>query len=103
MADRRAGGGAGDEARLRLVAHGIVQGVYFRASARVQANRLGVRGWVRNRRDGAVEALVQGPRAACERFLEWWRHGPERAQVDRVEVREEPATGELEHFDVLYE
>ena len=89
--------------RLHLVAHGLVQGVYFRASARVQANRLRLTGWVQNRRDGAVEAVVEGPRPALEKFLTWWERGPDRASVDRVESTWSTATGEFEFFDVVYE
>jgi len=89
--------------RCRAVAHGLVQGVFFRASARVQANRLGLSGWVRNRRDGSVEAVFEGPRGACEQFLAWFGRGPERASVDRVAVSWETPTGEFEYFDVVYE
>lgn len=74
---------------LRLRIHGRVQGVSYRASAAAEARHLGLHGWVRNRRDGTVEALVAGSPEAVERFLAWARQGPPSARVSRVET--EPA------------
>lgn len=70
----------------RLLVHGRVQGVYYRASAQAEARRLGLTGWARNLSGGEVEALVQGPEAAVERFTDWARTGPPKAQVTRLEV-----------------
>jgi acylphosphatase len=69
-----------------LRAHGRVQGVWFRESMRQEAERLGITGWVRNRMDGTVEALVQGAPGAVEAIVAWTRRGPRDAQVRRVEV-----------------
>ena len=69
-----------------LVVHGRVQGVCYRAGAQAEASRLGLRGWVRNRRDGTVEALVEGPSADVEAFIAWARKGPRSARVDNVVV-----------------
>lgn len=76
--------------RWRLRIHGKVQGVAFRASMVQQARRLGLVGWVRNRRDGSVEALVVGEAAALEAILRWSRRGPPSAQVSQVEIEREP-------------
>jgi acylphosphatase len=65
----------------KVVISGRVQGVSFRASMRDAALRLGVLGWVRNREDRAVEALVQGEETRVERLLEWARVGPPGAEV----------------------
>jgi acylphosphatase len=81
----------------RLAIHGRVQGVWFRESMRLQAEALGVAGWVRNRADGSVEALVQGSPEAIEAITRWARRGPEAARVDRVEVAE--AGGEFARFE----
>ena len=70
---------------FKLVVSGEVQGVAFRASMRDLAEREGVKGWVRNRDDGAVEALVQGEEAQVERIIEWARVGPPGAHVASLE------------------
>lgn len=68
--------------------HGRVQGVYFRESMCIEAAQLGVSGWVRNRRDGTVEAMVQGEAEAVRRMLAWARLGPPAARVETMEVEE---------------
>ena len=92
--------GPGDLARARAVVTGIVQGVCFRAETRYEAERLGVTGWVRNRDDGAVELVAEGPRVSVEELISWCRHGPEYARVDDVEVRWEEPKGEFGRFGI---
>ncbi|TAH52762.1 MAG: acylphosphatase [Betaproteobacteria bacterium] len=77
---------AGEVVARRLVIHGRVQGVWYRASAQSEATRLGLRGWVRNRLDGSVEALVIGTSALIDRFVEWAYDGPPKAQVTRIDL-----------------
>lgn len=72
--------------QLRIT--GRVQGVYYRASMVEQARALGLRGWVRNRLDGSVEALVTGPADPVQALVDWVHRGPAMARVDAVEVRE---------------
>jgi len=67
---------------------GRVQGVGFRYSMVEEAERLGVTGWVRNRRDGTVEAVVDGTPDAVEAMLAWARNGPRGARVTEVQVSE---------------
>lgn len=76
--------------------HGRVQGVWFRESMRIEAERLDVAGWVRNTPDGTVEAVIQGPAVAVEALIEWARTGPPLARVDRIEVNE--AQGQYRGF-----
>lgn len=82
----------------RLVISGIVQGVGFRYAMMSQARLLGVAGWVRNRRDGSVEAMIAGDADQIERMLEWSRRGPAGAVVADVMV--ETASGEFADFEL---
>jgi acylphosphatase len=77
-------------AALHLMISGRVQGVGFRWSMCEAALERGARGWVRNRRDGRVEAVVDGPAEVIESMLHWAQHGPRMARVDDVQTR--PAT-----------
>ena len=72
---------------------GRVQGVFFRASCEAEARAEGLAGWVRNRADGAVEAVFEGDAAAVDRLVGWCRHGPPRADVVSVEVHLEAPEG----------
>lgn len=81
----------------RLAIRGRVQGVFFRESMRLAAERLGVTGWVCNRQDGSVEAVVQGTPEAVEAITAWARRGPEDARVSGVEASE--ASGDFFRFE----
>jgi acylphosphatase len=82
---------------LRLEIRGLVQGVGYRWSMVEEARRLGIRGWVRNRRDGSVEALLAGPPEAVDQIVGWARKGPRPAGVDAVDVF--PGEGSFDSFD----
>ena len=84
----------------RLVIRGLVQGVFYRASFAEEARRLGLRGWVRNLRDGSVEALIDGAEPALSQMISWARKGPPAARVTGVEVSES-AESQQEGFDIL--
>jgi len=81
--------------------HGRVQGVGYRESMRQQANRLGLTGWVRNRRDGTVEALVCGRAEQVDLMVDWAKQGPRYALVERV-VATEAEIAESEEFEILF-
>ena len=80
------------ETSKKIRIHGLVQGVFYRGWSVETARALGVRGWVRNRRDGSVEMLLVGNEAAVNRMIERCREGPMSAQVNRIDV--EPTTEE---------
>ena len=79
-----------NEKRVLVVIYGRVQGVGFRVSCQRQAAALGVTGWVRNRWDDAVEALLEGSPEAVDAMVRWCQHGPPAAEVTSVEVRDAP-------------
>jgi acylphosphatase len=78
--------------RLRI--RGLVQGVGYRASFERQAVALGLRGWVRNRRDGSVEAEVDGDAAAVDAIVRWAHRGPPASRVDHVAIEDAEASGD---------
>jgi acylphosphatase len=90
----------GRRLRARVVISGLVQGVYFRATARQMALRHGLCGWVRNRADGKVEALVEGESAAVQAFIAWCHEGPRGARVTDVQVAWEPYKGDVQGFRI---
>lgn len=81
---------------------GRVQGVFFRASTRDEARRLGLTGWVRNLSDGRVEAVFEGEEERVKEMVEWCHHGPSYASVSDVEVEFSPAVGEFRDFEIRY-
>jgi acylphosphatase len=82
--------------RRRVVVHGQVQGVFFRDTVRRMAQQRGVKGWVANRSDGAVEAVFEGEPDAVERLVDFCRRGPRGAQVRSVDVRDEVPEAETD-------
>lgn len=85
--------------RRRVVVHGRVQGVFFRDSARERARVHDVAGWVTNRPDGTVEAVLEGDPEAVARVLRFMETGPPQARVERVDVSDEPPEG-LASFEI---
>jgi acylphosphatase len=81
----------------RLLVSGRVQGVGYRESMRMAAGALSVAGWVRNLRDGRVEAVVCGSAGGVDAIVAWAKHGPPAARVDGVEV--EAASGDYAGFE----
>jgi acylphosphatase len=77
----------------------MVQGVFFRQVTSEQARRLGVAGWVRNRSDGRVEAVFEGPQGAVDQLVSWCEQGTPWSKVDRVEVTPEQPEG-LDSFRI---
>jgi acylphosphatase len=82
-----------------VIVHGVVQGVGFRVSAARAARSRAVAGWVRNRGDGTVEAVLEGDEDAVAALVDWCRRGPRGALVDHVEVLDEEPEG-LADFDI---
>jgi acylphosphatase len=85
--------------RARVLVSGKVQGVFFRDSTRAEAARRGLVGWVRNLRDGRVEAVFEGPAADVDALVLWCRTGPPLARPTHVERADEPEEG-LKTFEI---
>lgn len=79
---------------LHLIARGKVQGVYYRASAQTEAQRLQLDGWARNLRNGDVEMLIVGPQPALDAFCDWARRGPTQAHVSELIVSQHAGENE---------
>ncbi len=88
--------------RVHLLISGEVQGVCYRATTREEAERLGVKGWVRNLDSGQVEAEVEGPEDLVDELIRWCRHGPPAAEVSDVEVTRKEFKGEFRGFGILH-
>lgn len=91
-----------EKRRAHVWITGRVHGVFFRAYTRDAARRAGVFGWVRNMRDGRVEAVFEGEADAVERMLDWCREGSPLSRVDAVEVEEEEYVGDFDRFEITY-
>jgi acylphosphatase len=89
--------------RLHVRISGDVQGVFFRAGAQDEASRLGLAGWVRNTKDGSVEAMAEGERSKLELFLEWCSHGPAGASVSRIDEEWSQASGGFDGFRIRFD
>ena len=89
--------------RAHVIVTGRVQGVFYRLETCEAAERIGgLGGWVRNRKDGSVEAVIEGPAEKVAQLIDWCRQGPPRARVGDVAVDWQPATGEFSRFTVAY-
>ena len=85
---------------IHLIVKGKVQGVFYRASAKDMAIKLGLKGWVKNTKEGYVEIKVQGPEDVLEEFVKWCYQGPPGARVDNVDI-EEKSFQAFEKFAIL--
>jgi len=91
-----------NKVRAHAIITGRVQGVFFRMETKHAADRFGVTGWVRNKRDGSVEAVMEGDEERVNFLLTWCKEGPPRARVDNVVATWQEYTGAFERFDVTY-
>ena len=91
-----------EKVRARVIIEGRVQGVFFRHHTQEMAFRLGVNGWVKNRRDGSVEAVFEGDQERVDQIIQWCHRGPFEARVTKVHSTWENYTGEFEDFSVAY-
>jgi acylphosphatase len=87
--------------QIHIRVYGRVQGVFFRASAQREARRLGLTGWVRNRKDQSVELVAEGEETGIKDLIAWAQAGPSAARVDKVDVRWRSFVGEFFDFRII--
>ena len=87
-------------ATVHLLISGKVQGVFYRATAKKVAKQLQISGWIKNTSKGHVEALITGEAESLKKFIVWCRMGPDKAEVEKVEVENREATS-FEDFTIL--
>lgn len=88
--------------RVHLIVSGRVQGVCFRLETQKAAARFGVSGWVRNKRDGTVETVVEGDETDVTSLISWCRTGPPMSGVQQVAVTWQEYQGEFDAFSIRY-
>ena len=87
---------------INYLISGKVQRVWFRAETQKIAKQLGVKGWVKNLKDNRVEVLAQGTDEQLQQFREWLHHGPEKAEVEKVEAYESECLTDFEEFKITF-
>ncbi len=90
------------KARCHVIVSGRVQGVCFRTETKRVAEGYGVSGWVRNNRNGTVEAVFEGEKSEVASAVEWCKRGPLNSKVSGIDIDEENYTGEFERFDIRF-
>lgn len=86
---------------VHLKIYGRVQGVFFRRNAKIEADRLGIGGWVRNDADGSVEIMAGGEKASLDQFVKWCKKGPPFSRVEKVEVDFPKTEEDFEGFEII--
>jgi len=92
----------GEMKQAHIVVIGKVQGVFFRAFAKQNAGKLGLRGFTRNRSDGTLEIMVQGDEENIKKLAKLCKMGPLMAKVDDLKIEWIPVENEFEHFNIRY-
>jgi acylphosphatase len=85
-----------------IIVKGKVQGVFFRRNAQQKANELNIKGWVKNTDNDNVEIIAQGDENNLQQFIEWCKEGPERAEVEDVEINDKKIDDSLKRFSIVY-
>lgn len=88
--------------KVNIKIYGRVQGVFFRHNTKKVADRLRLRGWVKNNQDGTVDVVAEGDNKPVDKFIAWCRKGPIGSKVENVEVKEEKYKKEFKDFSIVY-
>jgi len=87
---------------VHVLISGRVQGVFFRANTKQQAEILGLSGWVRNTNDGKVEAIFEGEEKFLDEIIKWCHRGPPLSKVENVDVKKQKPTNDFDDFSIRY-
>jgi len=90
------------KSKVQVIIYGRVQGVWFRANTKQQAEQLGLFGWVRNTNDGNVEAVFEGEEKQVKKMINWCHKGPSLAKVLKVDIKKQNPTNEFDDFSIRY-
>ena len=90
-----------DKARVHIFVSGLVQGVFFRENTRQEAEKLGIKGWVRNLPDSRVEAVFEGDKNKIEEMIKWAQKGPNPAKVENIDLNWEDFQDEFSKFNIV--
>jgi acylphosphatase len=90
-----------DLARVSLKIFGQVQGVYYRFTAKTEAEKLGLFGWSSNNDDGSVEIVAEGEKEQLEKLIDWCKKGSFLAKVEKVDIDWQDYKGEFKSFDII--
>jgi acylphosphatase len=88
--------------KVHVIISGIVQGVWFRVNTKNMAEQLNVKGWVRNTKDGDVEAIFEGEKNAVDNMIKWCYEGPPLAKVKNVIIKSKSEPEGLDNFIIKY-
>jgi acylphosphatase len=88
--------------KVNIKIYGRVQGVFFRHNTKKVADKLNVKGWVKNNSDGTVEAVIEGDKKDVDRLINWCRKGPIGSKVEKIEVKEVRYRKEFDNFSIAY-
>jgi len=91
-----------EKVRVHVLVHGVVQGIFFRTNTRSNAQILGVKGWVKNTKDGGIEAVFEGDKDRVEEMVEFCRKGPSGAVITDVKVEWQPYRAEFTDFEIKH-
>jgi len=90
------------KSRIHVLIYGRVQGVWFRASTKQKAEKLGITGWVRNTDDGNVEAIFEGFNKNIDEMISWCKVGPPLAKVENIKIEKQQPTNVFYNFSIKY-
>ncbi len=100
---RNKNNGPQEKVRAHLFVSGRVQGVFFRENAKKKAEKMSVSGWIKNLKDGRIEAILEGDKANVVELIKWAEHGPFWAKVESVETNWENYRAEFNNFEIKYD